>query len=65
MKQKLKIRNITSITVLNSIEIQSLDFSEYRLIDYPNLNDFRLFILNLPKRKQKKCIFCNFSFLTG
>ena len=45
MKQLLKIRNITSITVLSLIQIQNLDLSEYLLIDYPNLKDFRLFKL--------------------
>ena len=44
IKQKLKIRNIISITVLNFIQIQKLDLSEYLLIDYPKFEDFQLFI---------------------
>ena len=54
MKQKLKIRNIISITVLNLIQLQNLDLSEYLLIDYPNLKDFRLLILQNIKRKRSK-----------
>ena len=46
MKQKLKIRNINLIIVLTLIQIQSLDLPEYFLIAYPNLKEFRLFILN-------------------
>ena len=45
MKQKLKIRNIISVTVLNLIQIQILDFSENLLADYPSLKDFQLFML--------------------
>ena len=51
MKQLLKISNIISITVLNLIQIQNLDLSEYLLIDYPNLKDFRWFILQYTKKK--------------
>ena len=51
MKQNLKIRNIISITVLNLIQIQNLDLSENLLIDYPNLNDLHLFILQYTKKK--------------
>ena len=50
-KQKLKIRNIISITVLNLIQIQILDLSEYLLIDHPSLRDFQLFILQYTKKK--------------
>ena len=45
MKQILKLRNIISVTNFSSIHIQNLDLSEHLLIDYPNLKDFRLFIL--------------------
>ena len=34
MKQKLGIKNIISITVLNLKQVQSLDLSQYLLIDY-------------------------------
>ena len=54
MKQKLEIRNINSITVLNFIQIQNPDLSEYLLIVYPNLIDFRLFILQYTKKKTIK-----------
>ena len=54
MKQKLEIRNINSITVLNLIQIQNPDLSEYLLIVYPNLIDFRLFILQYTKKKTIK-----------
>ena len=39
MRQKLEIKNILSITVLNLIQIKILDLSEYLLIGYPNLKD--------------------------
>ena len=42
MKQKLEIKNIILITVLNLIQLQNLGLSEYILIGYPNLKDFRL-----------------------
>ena len=51
MKQKLEIMNIISITVLNLIQIQNLDLSEYLLIHYPKLKDFQLFILKYTKKK--------------
>ena len=51
---KLEIKNIISITLLNLIQIQNLDLSEYLLIDYPNLKDFRLFILQYTKKKMIK-----------
>ena len=58
LKQKLKIRNIILITVLNLIRTQSLDLSVFLSIDYPNLKDFRLFILqNTKNKKQKKVYF--------
>ena len=52
LKPQLKIKNIISITVLNLTQIQSLGLSDYLLIDYPNLKDFRLLILQCTKRKQ-------------
>ena len=36
---------------MNLIQIQNLDLSEYFLIVYPNLIDFRLFILRYTKKK--------------
>ena len=57
MKQKLEIKNIISITVLNLIQIQNLDLSEKILIDYPNLKDFQIFILQYTKKKLIKSIF--------
>ena len=56
MQEKLEIRNIISITVLNLKRIQSLDLSEHLLIDYPSLKDFQFFILQNIKKKTKKCI---------
>ena len=44
-KQKLKTRNIISITVLNLIQIQNLDLSDYLLINYPKKNTKKLYIL--------------------
>ena len=57
MKQKLKIRNIISINVLNLIRTQSLDLSVFLSIDYPNLKDFRLFILQYTKNKKQKKVY--------
>ena len=65
MKQKLEIKNIISITVLNLIQLQNLDLSEYLLIGYPNLNDFRLFILQYIKNKVIKMYTLEISFFTG
>ena len=65
MKQKLEIRNINSITVLNLIQIQNPDLSEYLLIVYPNLIDFRLFILQYTKKKTIKKYILVISFFTG
>ena len=65
MKQKLEIRNINSITVLNLIKIQNPDLSEYLLIVYSNLIDFRLFILQYTKKKTIKTYFLIISFFTG
>ena len=62
MKQKLKTRNIISDTVLNLIQIQNLDLSEYLLIDYPNYKDFRLYILQYKKESDKKIYFGSFFF---
>ena len=57
MKQKYKIRNIISITVLNLIQLQNLDLSGYFLIDYPNLKNFFFFILQCVKNKVIKTYF--------
>ena len=51
MKKKLEIRSINSITVLNLIQTQKLDLSEYLLYVYLNLLDFWLFILQNTKNK--------------
>ena len=52
MKQKLEIKNINSSIVLSLIQIQNLDFSEYLLIEYPKILNFRLFILKKSKKNQ-------------
>ena len=65
MKQKLEIRNINSITVLKLIQIQNPDLSEYLLIFYLNLIDFRLFILQNTKKKTIKTYILVISFFTG
>ena len=64
-KQKLKIRNIILITVLNLIQIQNQGLSEYLLIDYPNLKDFQLYILQYTKKKTIKLNILVISFFTG
>ena len=65
MKQNLEIRNINSITVLNLIQIQNPDLSEYLSIVYPNLIDFRMFILQYTKKKTIKTYILVISFFTG
>ena len=65
MKQKLKIRNIISITVLNLVQIQILDLSEYLLINYPSLKDFQLFIKQYTKKKVIKLYILVIFFFTG
>ena len=65
MKQKLEIKNIISITVLNLIQLQNLVLSENLLIGYPNLKDFRLFILQNIKNKVIKMYILVISFFTG
>ena len=65
MKQKLEIRNINSITVLNLIQIQNPNLSEYLLIVYPNLIEFRLYILQYTKKKTIKTYILVISFFTG
>ena len=65
MKQKMEIKNILSITVLNLIHIKNLDLSECLLICYPNLKDFRLFILQYTKKKMIKMYILVISFFTG
>ena len=64
MKQNLEMRNINSITVLNLIQIQNPDLSEYLLIIYPNLIDFRLFIQQYIKKKDKN-VYLIISFFNG
>ena len=63
--KNLEIRNINSITVLNLIQTQNPDLSEYLLIVYPNLMDFRLFILQYTKKKTIKTQILVISFFTG
>ena len=65
MKQKLRIRYTFSISVLSLIQIQSLDLSEYLLIDYPNLIDYRVLKLQYTKKKTLKMYSLVFSFFTG
>ena len=65
MKQKLDIRNINSITVWNLIQIQNPDLSEYLLIAYPNLIDFRWIILQYTKKKTIKTYILVISFFAG
>ena len=65
MKQNLEIRNINSITVLGLIQMQNPNLSEYLLIVYPNLIDFRLFILQYTKKKTIKTYILVISFFTG
>ena len=54
LKQKLKLGNIISITVLSLLQIQNLDLSEYLLVDCPNLQSFWLFLLQYTKEKAIK-----------
>ena len=65
MKQILKIRNIISITVLNLIQMQNLDLSDYLLIDNPNLKNVRLFILQYTRKKTTKMYILVISLFTG
>ena len=65
MKQKLEIKNIILITVLNLIQLQNLGLSEYILIGYPNIKDFRLFILQYIKNKVIRIYILVFSFFSG
>ena len=65
IKQKLKTRNIISINVLNLIEIQNLDLSEYLFIDYSSLKDFLLFIIQYIKKKVINLSILVISFFTG
>ena len=62
MKHKFKIRNINSITVLKMIRIQNLDLIEYLFIVYPNLKDFKLFMLQYTKKNYKNVYFGNLFF---
>ena len=64
MKQKLEIKNIISITVLNLIQIKNLDLSEYILIDIPNLKEFGLFILHYIKKEVIKMYILVVSYFT-
>ena len=57
MEQKLKIRNFTSMTVLNLTQIQNLYLSENFLIDNPNVKNFRLLIFQKTKENVIKNIF--------
>ena len=58
---RIQIRNIILNTVLILIQITNLDLSEYLLIGYTNLKNFRLFILQYTKKKTIKNVsFGNF-----
>ena len=63
MKQKLKIKNITSIIVLNLIQMQNLDLSQYPLIDYQNSKDFHLFKLQYTKKSDINLLVFFFSLV--
>ena len=65
MEQILKIRNIISITVLNLIQMQNLDLSDYLLINNPNLKKFRLLILQYTRKKTTKMYILVISLFTG
>ena len=65
MKQNLETRNINSITVLNLIQTQNPDLSEYLLVFYPNLIDFRLYMLQYTKKKTIKTYILVTFFFTG
>ena len=56
MKQRMKIRNIISITVLKLIQLQNLGLSEHLSIDNPYLKGFQLFILQFIKNKTLKML---------
>ena len=65
MKQKLEIKNINSNTVLNLIQIQNPDLSEYLLIVNPNLIDFWLFISQYTNKKMIKVYISVITLFTG
>ena len=65
VKQILEIRNIISITVLNLIQTQNLDLSDVLLIDYPNLKNIRLFILQYTRKKATKMYISVIFLFTG
>ena len=65
MKQKMRIRYTISISVLNLIQIQSLDLSEYLLIDYLNLKAFLVLKLQYSKKKTIKMHSLVISIFTG
>ena len=63
MKQKLEIKNIISITVLNLIQIQNLDLSEYIFNRYCKFKRIRVvYITRYQKRSDKKVYFGSFLF---
>ena len=63
MKQKFKIRNIISITVLKLIQMQNLYMSQNLLINYPNLKDLRH--IHNTKDKVLKMYILVIPFFTG
>ena len=65
LKQKLKIRNIISVTVLRLIQKQNLDLSDYLLTVYPNSKDFQMFILQHTKNKVIKMYILVINFFTS
>ena len=64
-QESMMIENIISINLSFLIQIQNLVLSEYSLIDYPNLKDFRLFFSQYSKKKVMKMYILFFSFFTG
>ena len=50
-ERKIEDKKDILIIVLNLIQMQNLDLSDYLLIDNPNLKNFLLFILHYTKRK--------------
>ena len=65
MKQILKISIIILITILNLIQMQNLELSDYLLIDYPNLKNLRLFLLQYTRKKTTKMYISVISLVTG
>ena len=65
LKQKLKIRNIISVTALSLIQKQNLDLSDCLLTVYSNSKDLQMFILQHTKNKVIKKHILVTNFFTG